>query len=144
MLANRLSPLGLLDDVRTTFDLLEDMAGSRGPQFAPAAYPAVNAWEDDQNFYLEAEIPGLTFEQLEIFVTDGKVLTIKGERTPCACEGGKWLRRERGYGAFQRQIALPGPVDQEHVEASLKHGVLTITMPKAAEIRPRRIEVKAS
>jgi len=144
MLLNRLSPLHLLDEVERSFaPLTQSFAGTR-PVLSPQAFPALNAWDDAEHFYLEADVPGLTLNNLAIFVTDGRVLTIKGERTECECENGKWLRRERGYGSFERQIDLPGPVNEEQVEASLKNGVLTITLPKAEEIRPRRIQVKAA
>ncbi|MHB8901390.1 MAG: Hsp20/alpha crystallin family protein, partial [Thermoguttaceae bacterium] len=54
-----------------------------------------------------------------------------------------WHRRERAFGDFARVVTLPSPVDADKVGATLKHGVLTITLPKVAETRPRRIEVKA-
>lgn len=123
---------------------LDEVSNAGGPALAPAAYPAVNAWEDAENFYVEAELPGLKLKELEIYVSDERVLSIKGQRGELVRDKGTWLRRERGFGSFERGIALPGPIEAEHVEACLKHGVLTVTLPKAAEIRPRRIEVKAS
>ena len=143
MLLNRMSPLRLLEEMRTPFELFEETVAGR-PMFAPAGFPAVNAWADDDKFYVEAEIPGLALNDLELFVVDGNVLHIKGQRPECKCAGGTWLRRERGYGSFERQVPLPGPVDAEQIEAVLQNGVLTITLPKAPEIKPRRIEVKAS
>jgi HSP20 family protein len=144
MLLNRVSPLGLLDHMQRSFNLLDEMAQGARPLFAPAAFPAVNAWSDEGNFYVEAELPGLKLDDLELYVTDGRMLTIKGQRAECTTDQGKWFRRERGCGTFQRTIDLPGPVQEDAVEASLKHGVLTITLPKAEEIRPRKIGVKAA
>jgi HSP20 family protein len=143
MLLNRVSPFGLLDEMQRSFSLIDEMSQESRPMVSRNVFPALNSWSDENNFYVEAELPGLSLEALEIFVTDGQVLTIQGERAECGCgEQGKWVRRERGYGSFVRQIELPGPVQAEQVEASLKNGVLTITLPKASEIRPRRIEVK--
>jgi len=144
MLLNRVSPLGLLDHMQRSFNLLDEMAQGARPLFAPAAFPPVNAWSDEQNFYVEAELPGFKLDDLELYVTDGRMLTIKGQRAECSPEQSKWFRRERGCGTFQRTIDLPGQVQEEAVEASLKHGVLTITLPKAAEIRPRKIGVKSA
>jgi HSP20 family protein len=144
MLLNRVSPLGLLDHMQRSFNLLDEMAHSARPLFAPATFPGVNAWSDEQNFYLEAELPGLKLDELELYVTDGRMLTIKGQRAECTAEQRKWFRRERGCGTFQRTIDLPGPVQQDAVEASLAHGVLTVMLPKAQEIRPRRIGVKSA
>jgi len=144
MLTNRLSPLHLLQEVQNTFDLFDEITSGSRRALAGHAWPALNAWSDEQNFYLEAELPGMQLDELEIFVADRNRLTIKGSRKECSCEGGKYLARERGYGEFQRQIQLPGPVEEDQVEALLKNGVLTITLPKAPEIRPRRIEVKGS
>jgi HSP20 family protein len=111
--------------------------------FAASAYPPIDLWADDDNLYLEAELPGLGLDDLEIFVT-GNQLTLKGERKLCEVKGGTWHRQERGYGTFNRVVELPCDVDHDKVSAEFKHGVLTITLPKCAEIKPRRIEVKAS
>jgi HSP20 family protein len=142
MLLNRLSPLSLLE-MRSPLELLDGFASAR-PMFAPTGYPALNCQADDANFYVVAELPGIEMNDLEIFVDQGNVLAIKGRRNECQCEGGKWMRRERGYGEFERRIELPGPVAEDGIEASLKHGVLSITLPKAAQIRPRKIEVKSA
>jgi HSP20 family protein len=144
MLMNRVSPLQLVNEMRSTFDLLNNLTGPNRPNFAPASYPAINAWTEEEKFYVEAEIPGMSFEDLEIFVTEGRILTIKGQRSECKPENGKWLGRERGCGPFERRIQLPGLVDQENVEATLKNGVLTVALPKAPQFRARRIEVKTA
>jgi HSP20 family protein len=110
---------------------------------APTEYPLVNVWEDNERVFVEAELPGMKLEDLEIYVTGGDQLTISGERKEPAGNGAAWHRRERGYGKFTRMIELPGPVDEEKVEAQLKLGVLTVTLPKREEAKPRRITVKA-
>ena len=108
----------------------------------PVEFPAVDIWEDENDLYLEAELPGMELDDLEIYVTQGNQLTIKGKRTPPEVEG-TWHRRERGFGEFTRVITLPVDVDADKVEATLKHGVLTVRLPKVAEARVRTIPVKA-
>ncbi len=106
------------------------------------SFPAVNLWETDEVIYAEAELPGLKFEDIEILVK-GSELTLKGERKAETQEDVTYHRRERAFGTFSGTIQLPVEIDTEAVEASLANGVLTITMPKAASVRPRKIEVKA-
>ncbi len=106
-----------------------------------AEFPAVDIWEDENDLFLEAELPGMELDDLEIYVTQGNQLTIKGKRTPPEVEG-TWHRRERGFGEFTRVITLPVDVDADKVEATLKHGVLTVRLPKVAEARVRKIPVK--
>jgi HSP20 family protein len=110
---------------------------------APTEYPPINLWEDEERVYAEAELPGMKLDDLEIFVTGANQLTIIGERKEPAGNGAAWHRRERGYGKFTRLIELPSAVDEDKVEAQFKLGVLTITLPKREEARPRRIAVKA-
>lgn len=149
MLTVRYSPLRhwqqemdrMQNQVRQWFD---EVSTAARPALAPAAFPAFNAWEDSESFYVEAELPGLKLEDVEIYVSEERVLTVKGQRSELVQSKGKWLRRERGFGAFERSLQLPGPIDADRVEASLRNGVLTVTLPKAPEIRPKRIEVKAS
>jgi HSP20 family protein len=131
---------------RMRSQLDELFAGRTGawPTLDPTGYPPVNAWEDGNAFYVEAELPGLSQEDLEITLPDATTLSIKGARKEPTLEGAKWQRRERAFGSFERTIGLPGAVDAENVEATSKLGVLTIKLPKAPELRPRKIEVKAS
>lgn len=107
------------------------------------SYPALDMWQDTDSLYVEAELPGMKLEDLEIYVSGDNQLGIKGGRTAPEQENAAWHRRERTYGEFTRVVNLPAPVDADKVHASLKHGVLTITLPKVEETKPRRIEVKA-
>lgn len=104
-------------------------------------YPPVNLWEDDQNYFAEAELPGIPLDALEIFVSEGNQLTIQGERKPLEA-GGTWHRKERGFGKFSRTFTLPSEVDADKVEAKMEQGVLRVTLPKSERARPRRISVK--
>jgi HSP20 family protein len=113
-------------------------------ELSPTAYPPLNVWEDENNLFVEAELPGFNLDDLEMYVTGENQLSIKGQRQQPELENGAWHRRERGYGSFSRLLELPGAVDSEKVSAEFKHGVLTITLPKKEEAKPRRIEVKVS
>jgi HSP20 family protein len=143
MLLNRLSPGHLFEEVRSAFDLFDELASASRPQLSRASFPALNAWSDEEHFYLEAEIPGMSLDDIEIFVSEAQVLTIRGRRSESRIEGATWLSRERGAGQFERQIQLPGRIDQDAVDATMKQGVLTLKLPKAQEIRPKRISVRA-
>jgi len=148
MFATRWDPLvdmnRELNRLRGEMDRLFGRSGVNGVQPFTSAFPALNLWEDSDNMYVEAELPGFDMNDLEIYVTGGNQLSLKGQRKQPAMEGGTWHRQERGYGAFSRVIELPNSVDSDHVSAEFKHGVLTITLPKSPEVKPRRIEVKAN
>ena len=118
-------------------------------EFFPAAeepgfewWPAVNVSETPETVVVTAEIPGLEPKEIEISVV-GDTLTIRGEKRMEKEEKGKtWYRREIVGGKFTRSFTLPTSVDAEHVDATSKAGVLTITLPKRAEARAKKIEVK--
>lgn len=130
------------DDLNKVFDLFGFNPTQRGNRIA---YPLLNLWEEDETLTLQAEVPGLNLEDLEIFVSEGNRLHIKGERKePQINENGVWHHREMGYGKFEREVTLPLDVDAEKVEAKLVQGVLTITLPKSEAMKPRRIEIKSS
>jgi HSP20 family protein len=104
--------------------------------------PAINLWEANGELFAEAEMPGVKQEELEVLVAGGE-LTIKGQRPAPANGSQAFHRRERSAGAFQRTIRLPVDVDSTKVEATLRDGVLTITLPTAEAARPRKIPVQA-
>lgn len=148
MLATRWNPLeemqSEMNRLRGEMDRLFGRFGTpTGRAFSPTEYPAVNILEDDDHLYLEAELPGMELNDLEIYVNRGNLLTLSGARKEPAYDGGTWHRRERGFGRFSRVIELPSPVDAERVEAHFKQGVLTVQLPKEEHAKPRRIEVKA-
>jgi HSP20 family protein len=103
--------------------------------------PALNVWADEENIYVESELPGLDASDVELFVT-GRQLTLRGERKPPVVDKGVWHRQERPHGRFQRTLELPIDVDTAAVEAQFHNGVLLVKLPKHAEIRPRRVEIK--
>jgi len=127
----------LLDDFSQTAPLV----GRLG--WRPAGvFPALNVWEDEQCLYAEAELPGFRMEDLEVSVA-GNELSIKGERKNEHQEKGAYHRRERAAGLFNRVLRLPVDIDAGKVEATLKDGVLFITLPKAEQAKPRKVQVKA-
>jgi HSP20 family protein len=115
--------------------------GGRAAQ--PAAYPALNLWDDGENFYAEAELAGFKIEDIDLTVA-GAELQIRGRRESRSKEGWAVHRRERPNGEFARAITLPAEIDADRVEAALKDGVLRVTLPKAPTAKPRKIEVKVS
>ncbi len=119
--------------------LMSSLAGRSAAAWS-GVYPPVNLSEDDDNFYVRAELPGVAPADLDISVV-GDSLTLRGERKIPVSEGVNYHRRERTAGVFRRVITLPSPVKPEAVEAVSKNGVLTVTLPKADEAKPRQIKV---
>jgi len=104
-------------------------------------FPALNVTEDKDQYYIRAELPGISSKDLDIEAT-GKSLSISGHRQiPSAEEGAKYHRRERESGKFSRVITLPGDIDTTKVNASLSNGILTILLPKAEATKPRQITI---
>jgi HSP20 family protein len=108
-----------------------------------ATFPAVNVWEDAEALYVEAELPGVNKDKLEVYVTGGNQFTIKGERKPPVSEKGVWHRQERDTGSFIRVISLPVNVDQDKVDARFENGVLLVKLAKHEAAKPRKIVVKS-
>ena len=104
------------------------------------AVPRLNLWEDEDQFYVEAELPGFSLDDLEVSV-EGNQLSIQGERSKPADEA-QWHRRERRYGTLQRTVELPTDVDADRVSATLTHGILTVSLAKAEATKPRKITVR--
>ncbi len=103
--------------------------------------PALDLSETDDAFLVEATVPGLKPEDLEVTV-ENNVLTIKGEmRQETEDRKRNYHRVERRYGQFQRTIALPSTVKADQIQASLSNGILRLEIPKAEEVKPRRIAV---
>jgi HSP20 family protein len=106
-------------------------------------FPAVNVWEDGESVFLEAEVPGLKAEDLDITVV-GDELTLKGERSEASEEQSSFHRRERGIGPFTRVIRLSSEVKADQVQATLTDGVLLLKLPKTEAAKPRKIKVKTA
>jgi len=131
---------GLQGEMNRLFDRWFDVPASAN---GVTAFPAVNMWEENDQILVEAELPGQDLKALELSVTGGNQLTIKGERKVPVKEKGVWHRQERGYGTFSRTLTLPFLVDAERVEAKLDNGVLLVRLAKHESAKPRKIVVKA-
>jgi HSP20 family protein len=141
------SPFDQLSTLRNEINRLFDYPladfGSASEVFNTWA-PALDLYEDKDNLVVTAELPGLKKEEIDISLHDDN-LTIAGERKEEKQVGDKETQRaERFYGRFQRTIALPKAVDVNAIKAAYKDGVLTVTLPKAPEAKPRQIEVNVS
>jgi len=148
-----------LTDIDRTFDVLDELRrqmdrvwsdydGSWGPSGAAAqplssaGFPRFEVTDAGANLVVTADVPGMTDKDLQVSLEDG-VLTVAGERKPDAPEGYTAHRRERGAFKFTRSLALPIKVDGDKTSATVKDGVLAITLSKAPEARPRQIAVRA-
>jgi HSP20 family protein len=106
--------------------------------------PPVNVREDEDALYVEAELPGLTRDEIQLSVENG-VLTITGEKREERTEGkpeGEVHVFERRYGRFERRLTLPTNVDAEKIRARYENGVLGVTLPKTEEAKPRQIQIE--
>lgn len=107
-------------------------------------YFPVDLYETDDEIVVEASLPGVKPDELQVSVT-GDTLTVKGE-TKAEHEGEEpnYYRKERRYGSFQRVLTLPVEVDSDKAHATFENGVLNLRLPKKPEARSKTIEVKAS
>jgi HSP20 family protein len=120
-------------------DFLGDVADG-GRLWTGRTQPALNLWETPDALMVEAEIPGVKSDELEIAVV-GPELTIKLNRAEPPEDGVTYHRRERPTGSFVRMLRLPMEVDADRVEAELANGVLLLKLPKAESAKPRKIRV---
>lgn len=106
-------------------------------------WPLVDIYETNDDVVVSATLPGISPENVEITLT-GQTLTLRGElKAEQEVSNEQYVLRERQYGSFNRQIQMPMRVDGDNAEASFEHGVLTLRIPKAAEVKPRHIQIKA-
>src|SRR5688572_16327096 len=100
----------------------------------------VALWDDEDHFYIEAELPGVMDKDVDVTVRNG-MLFIRGERRPE--EGRRYLYNGRAFGRFERVITLPEAVNTDDVHATLKDGILSVTLPKSPEAKPKKISLQA-
>ncbi len=125
-----------VSDFDTFFD---DMFGKWGVK--NSTIPSVDVYEDEKAYYLEAELPGYTVDDVNIHV-EKHVLHISSEKINEKKENKKFLVRERGYVKFDRSFTLPEGINEDQIEAEFNNGVLTVTLPKTPVEQPKKIEVK--
>jgi HSP20 family protein len=143
MTRNRRHPFGaLFNEMTAVGDEFAHLFGRLSGHAEAATFP-LNVWQDENAIYVEGDLPGVDRATLEVLVTEGEKLTIRAQRpAPAKAEGVTWMRQERASGNFARLIGLPFPVDAEKVEASYTNGVLKVTLPKIAAVKPRTVPVK--
>jgi HSP20 family protein len=130
----------LRDEINSLFE------GPFWPNTTPQAQlfngwtPALDLYQTNDDVVAVVELPGMRKDDIDISLHDG-MLTISGERKDTVAEGDKATRSERFVGKFRRSITLPTRVDANKVSASYKDGILTVTLPKAEEVKPKQIKV---
>lgn len=116
--------------------------GTSGPM--RHEFPLVNLWVSQDGVIVSAEVPGVLPSELNIDVL-GETLTITGRRAQVELPADvRYHRREREHGEFSRTVELPFRVDTEAVEATFRNGILTITLPRVAEEKPKKIAVTSA
>jgi HSP20 family protein len=117
---------------------------ARASHLLSGSAPAVDIYEDKDHFVVKAELPGMKKEDIDVSLHDGS-LSISGERkTEEKWEEAEMHRSERFFGRFQRTVALPTPVNASSIKAQYQDGVLTVTLPKAEEAKPKQIDVQVN
>jgi len=123
-------------------DRLLSVFSSGGPSAAASGvFPPLVVTEAEDMIYVEAEIPGIKAEDLDISVV-GRTLTLSGERKPEEAQDVNYHRRERKWESFRKALTLPEDVNADAILAECKNGVLKITLPKAENVKPRKITIK--
>jgi len=131
----------LRDDLDRFFDNPLAGLGEFTQPFLSGWMPAMDLYEDKDNFVLKAELPGMKKEDIEISLHEG-VLTVSGERkSEEQHKDAETYRSERFFGRFHRTMSLPKPVVGDKVAANYKDGILTMTLPKAEEAKPKQIHI---
>jgi len=136
--------IGRLTDLRDEIDRLFDLPLAGLTQTSPwmsGWTPALDVYEDKDHFTVKAEVPGMRKEDIDVSLHEG-TLTISGERKEESetKEGGLY-RSERYFGRFQRAVGIPTSVMGDKVKAEYRDGILTVTLPKAEESKPKQINV---
>lgn len=143
----------LRDRVMALFDewLPESLTGNRREtDLSPAAFwhtlsgPAVDIIDRADDVLVKAELPGLGKDDFTVEVESDRIILRGEKKAEKEQKDGACLIREAHYGSFYRALPLPAPVDRDKAEATYKHGVLTVTLPKTAEAKSRRVAVKVS
>jgi HSP20 family protein len=142
----RLSPLGSFERLSPLRDLLDSafqLAGTNSAlDWGRGWSPTLDVYEDEDKVTVQVEAAGMKKEDFDLSLQDD-LLTISGERkSESEKREGESFRSERFFGSFSRTVTLPAPVRGDDVSAGYKDGVLTITLPKSEEAKPKKIEVK--
>lgn len=133
---------GLRDELDRFFE--GSFGNLTGTQLFSGWNPALDLYQDKDNVYVKAEVPGMKKEDIDVQLHDG-VLSISGERkSEEKFSDAETYRSERFVGRFHRSVTLPSQVKADQVKAHYQDGILTVTLPKAEEAKPKQIEIKVS
>jgi HSP20 family protein len=140
----RWEPFRELVSLREAMDRLFEESFVRPMRWpVPERELAIDMYETDENIIVKTAVPGVRPEDIDITIT-GDTLTIRGEmKEEEELRRASYIRRERRYGAFSRSVTLPSGIEPDKAEAIFEHGVLTLTIPKSEEVKPKVIKVKA-
>ncbi len=146
-MATRYNPVGEVLSLKQAMDrLFDDSFVSPAGWMTIAtgqAGPAIDMWETPEEIVVNAALPGLAPEDVEITLT-GQTLSLRGEfKADDQVSRDQYVLQERRYGTFHRQLTLPVRIDGDNAEATFEHGLLRLRIPKAAEVKPRQIEITA-
>jgi len=134
----------LRNEIERLFEYPLNALTSSSQDFLSGWSPSIDLYDDRDHFVLKAELPGMKKEDIDISM-HGDVLTVSGERKEEETyDKAETYRSERFLGRFQRTLTLPSAVDPNKVQASYKDGILTVTLPKSEEAKPKQIEVKVA
>lgn len=131
----------LRDELNTLFEVPLWSGLARPGQLFGGWSPTLDLYQTSDNVVAVVELPGMRKEDIELSLHDG-TLTISGERRKESSNGDKAERSERYVGKFRRSITLPTRVDANKVSATYRDGILSVTLPKAEEAKPKQIQVK--
>lgn len=134
--------LSIQDRMNKLFE--QTLSRSRAEEgIAPSTWtPAVDIYETPEAIVLQADLPGLRREDIDIQIQDN-TLALRGERRFAKdVREENYLRIERAYGAFQRSFTLPATIQQENIRAVFRDGILELTLPKAEEAKPKKIAIE--
>ncbi|RLB97271.1 MAG: Hsp20/alpha crystallin family protein [Deltaproteobacteria bacterium] len=136
------SPFGELELMRQQVDNFLSRVSEGGmPSLHAGVFPSINLTEDKDHYYIRAELPGISSEELDIQATVNN-LSISGERQIATEKDNvRYHRKEREAGKFSRAISLPGDIDPDGVSASLNNGILKVSVPKAEKAKPKQITI---
>lgn len=144
MLINRWDPFRDLSVLQDRINrIFNETARGEGESTGGRTWaPVVDIMETGSDLVIRAEIPGMSRDDIDIEVTD-ESLTIKGDRKFDESEKDNYLRVERPYGPFQRSFTIGVPVQADKVSAKYRDGILEVTVPKAEEVKPKKITINA-
>lgn len=138
-LQNNSSKRSYIDDVFNNF--FNEIASWPSSYNDRILSPNTDIIENDSDYNLEMELPGVTQDNIDLKI-DSNILTIEGKKEQCSEKKDKnYHMQERYYGSFYRSISLPSNIDEEHIEAQFKDGILSIKIPKKEQSKAKKIKV---